>query len=46
MRAALEQLAERAWRPAISQDGHERKGAWVAELTGTVKLDDWLRARG
>ena len=34
-------LAERAWRPALNQDGQPREGAWVTELTGQVKLDCW-----
>ena len=30
-----------AWRPAVRQDGDERPGAAVAELTGLVDLADW-----
>jgi DDE family transposase len=41
VREALLSLPESAWRPAIDQDGQERDGAWVAELTGKVNLPDW-----
>ena len=30
-----------AWQPALRQDGDERPGAAVAELTGHVDLSDW-----
>ena len=30
-----------AWRPALTQDGEEREGAAVAELTHLVDLSDW-----
>jgi hypothetical protein len=30
-----------AWRPALDQDGSERDGAWVAELTGHLQLSEW-----
>jgi len=30
-----------AWQPAVRQDGEERPGAAVAELTGFVDLTDW-----
>ena len=33
VRAAILDLPEAAWRPAIRQDGEPREGAWVAELT-------------
>ena len=29
------------WRQAIDQDGEQRDGAWVCELTGQVNLGDW-----
>jgi hypothetical protein len=29
------------WQPAVRQDGHERPGAAVAELTDLVDLTDW-----
>lgn len=41
VREALLSLPESAWRPAADQDGQEREGAWVSELTGTVNLPDW-----
>jgi hypothetical protein len=41
VRQALLSMPESAWRPAIDQDGGERDGAWVAELTGEVNLPDW-----
>lgn len=34
-------LDERAWRTALDQDGAERDGAWVAELTEQVDLSGW-----
>ena len=41
VRHALNSLEESAWEPAIDQDGQERDGAWVTELTGQVNLPDW-----
>jgi hypothetical protein len=41
VRAAILQVPERAWRPAIRQDGQPRDGAWVAELTSALELDRW-----
>ena len=41
VRAAILALPERAWRPAINNDGRPREGAWVAELTCQVSLDAW-----
>jgi Transposase DDE domain group 1 len=41
VRAAILALPERAWRPAINDDGRPREGAWVAELTGHISLDGW-----
>jgi len=32
---------ENRWRPAVRQDGDERPGAAVAELTDLVDLSDW-----
>lgn len=34
-------LSDAAWRPALNADGHERDGAWVAELSGHVDLSAW-----
>jgi Transposase DDE domain group 1 len=41
VRETLLSLEESAWRPAIDQDGEQREGAWVCELTGQVNLPDW-----
>ena len=42
VREAILGLPEAAWRPAIRQDGEQREGAEVAELTGSVELSaDW-----
>ncbi|MBV9417870.1 MAG: transposase, partial [Solirubrobacterales bacterium] len=41
VREALLTLEESAWAPALGQDGQEREGAWVTELTGRVNLPDW-----
>jgi len=40
-RAAILDLPESAWVPAVNADGEPREGAWVAELTPHVKLDEW-----
>ncbi len=34
-------MGETAWRPAIRQDGEEREGAWVAEITDRLDLTGW-----
>jgi hypothetical protein len=41
--AALSRVAcaSAAWTPALRQDGHERKGAAVIELTDRIDLSDW-----
>jgi hypothetical protein len=41
-------LPEDAWRPAIREDGQERDGAQIAEITHVERLDltPWLRGRG
>jgi Transposase DDE domain group 1 len=41
VRDALGLLAESVWQPAIDQDGTQRDGAWVTELTNKVNLHDW-----
>jgi hypothetical protein len=41
VRQVILALEEHAWRPAVNGDGQPREGAWVAELTGKVKLDGW-----
>ncbi len=41
--AAISRIAgnDDAWQPALRQDGDERPGATVAELTDLVDLSDW-----
>jgi DDE family transposase len=41
IRGAILGLRETAWRPAIRQDGEEREGAWVAEITDRLDLTGW-----
>jgi hypothetical protein len=41
VREVLLSLPQSAWKPAIDQDGQQREGAWVSELTGKVNLPDW-----
>jgi len=41
LREAILALPESAWRPALRQDGAEREGAWVAEITGRLDLSGW-----
>jgi hypothetical protein len=41
VRSAILGLTERAWRPAIRQDGQPREGAWVAEITRALNLAGW-----
>jgi Transposase DDE domain group 1 len=41
VRDAILGLPESAWRPAIRQDGAEREGAWVAELSDHLDLATW-----
>jgi Transposase DDE domain group 1 len=39
VRESILQLPEDAWRPALRQDGEERDGAQVAEITHVERLD-------
>jgi hypothetical protein len=39
VRESILQLPESAWRPAIRQDGQERDGAQIAEITHIERLD-------
>ena len=39
VRQAILALPERAWQPALAQDGEDRQGAWVAELA--LDLSGW-----
>jgi hypothetical protein len=41
IRAAILGLPEAAWRPAVRQDGDEREGAWVAEITDRLDRSGW-----
>ena len=41
VRRAILALPESAWTPAIRQDGKEREGAWVAEITDRLNLSAW-----
>jgi Transposase DDE domain group 1 len=41
IREAILGLPEAAWRPATRQDGSEREGAWVAEITNHLDLTSW-----
>ncbi len=41
IRDAVLGLAQRAWKPALDQDGERREGAWVAELTTKVDMSIW-----
>jgi Transposase DDE domain group 1 len=41
IRDAILGLPESAWRTAIRQDGAEREGAWVAEITERLDLSGW-----
>ena len=41
IREAILGLPEDAWRPAVRQDGQEREGAWVAEITDRLDLSGW-----
>ena len=34
-------IPEHCWAPAIQADGEIRDGAWVAEATGMIELDNW-----
>src|SRR5919198_2092084 len=41
VRRAILSLPEDAWRPALRQDGRERDGAQVAEITDLLEFYDW-----
>lgn len=41
VRGAILGLREAAWVQAIDADGHDRDGAWVAELTDHLDLSAW-----
>jgi Transposase DDE domain group 1 len=41
VRETILTLPEAAWAPAIGQDGENRDGAWVAEITDRLELGTW-----
>jgi len=41
MQAAILKVPADAWTPAYDGDGQVRKGAWVADITGLLDLEDW-----
>jgi Transposase DDE domain group 1 len=41
IREAILSLPESVWRPAIRQDGEDRDGAWIAEITDRLDLSAW-----
>jgi Transposase DDE domain group 1 len=41
IRRAILDLSETAWRQAIRQDGEDREGAWVGEITDRLDLNSW-----
>jgi hypothetical protein len=41
VREATLTLGESAWTPAIGQDGEDRDGAWVAEISDRLDLSTW-----
>ena len=38
---AIGQVPAAAWTPAYDGNGQVREGAWVADITGLLKLDGW-----
>jgi hypothetical protein len=41
MQAAILQVPRAAWTAAYDGDGQVREGAWVADITGLLELQDW-----
>nr|WP_246486328.1 IS1380 family transposase [Kribbella qitaiheensis] len=41
LQQAILATPEHAWQPAYNADGQPRRGAWVAELTDLLTLDNW-----
>jgi len=41
VRAAILEIPEDAWVPALDQNGSERENGQVAEITGSVELSSW-----
>ncbi|HET9314156.1 MAG TPA: IS1380 family transposase [Vicinamibacteria bacterium] len=44
VRRAILELPQAAWRPALRQDGEQRDGAWVAEISDRLELSGWPEA--
>ncbi len=41
MQDAIGKVPADAWTPAYDGDGQVREGAWVADITGMLTLEDW-----
>lgn len=41
MQAAILKIPDDGWTPAYDGDGQVRDGAWVADITGLLGLEDW-----
>jgi hypothetical protein len=41
MQAAILKVPDDGWTPAYDGDGQVRDGAWVADITGLLGLEDW-----
>ena len=41
MQAAIGKVPAKSWTPAYDGDGQVRDGAWVADVTGLLDLEDW-----
>jgi len=41
MQAAIGKAPADGWMPAYDGDGQVREGAWVADITGLLDLEDW-----
>jgi DDE family transposase len=41
MQAAILKVPADGWTPAYDGDGQVRKGAWIADITGLLDLQDW-----
>ena len=41
IQAAISKVPAAGWTPAYDGDGQVRDGAWVADITGLLKLDGW-----
>jgi Transposase DDE domain group 1 len=41
MQAAILEVPADGWTPAYDGDGQVREGAWIADITGLLDLEDW-----